>query len=928
MLTTRPYLPLLPTLLLGLPTMLAAQPTPVGDQFQVNTYTTSYQAEPEIAMNTNGDFVVVWGSDGSTLDPDAYSVLGQRYDDDGAPNGGEFLVNTTTTGSQYFPVVALNTSGAFVVAWQSDGESGDEGYGIRGQRYAADGSTLGLQLVINSYTTQDQRRPAIVIEDDGDFIVAWDGPNSLDSSGIQMRRFASDGNALGTEMQVNTYTTESQISADLSLLPDGGFVIVWQSDGSFGSDIDSNSIQGRRFDAAGDPIGDQFQVNTTTTSSQTDPAIDADGDGGFAVVWTSRSSSADDDVDRSIQGRRYASNGTALGDDFQVNSYTTGNQQEARIAVRDSGEFVVVWRTYAGIEGVGQSIQGAYFDADGNPVGDQFRVTNLTGDFDFCPAIVTDGDDRFVVSWASSNSTGTDDNGVGNVQARRFAFINVEGKVFLDADFDGIQDGGEAAIEGVEVLLYGATDGSLLDSTSTDATGAYVFEQREGEYYLEFEAPLPYTFTFQDRGADDAVDSDVDPTTGRTVDFNATLTNTWDAGLTNGVGDRVWLDSDGDGIQDGSEAGLSGVTVQLFELGVGEVASDSTDAAGRYAFADLSPGTYYVAFTAPTGFVFTDQDQGSDEAVDSDVDPATGESSPFDFAHGDLDLALDAGLALDTDQDGIADIDDNCPSDANADQADGDGDGVGDVCDSTLIGDRVWLDANLNGVQDGGEVGFEGVTVELLSAGGVSQGTTMTAADGSYSFSDVAGGSYYLAFSEPAGFCYTVKDQGDDTSDSDVDPTTFSTEIFQIAEGGGDPTRDAGLVPDASIGNRVWLDDGDGLQSGGEPGVENAIVLLYDASGVLVDTTTTDATGGYAFSPGPGDYYLEFVLPAGTAFAPRDAGDDAIDSDAFVATGTTAVFTLGPGQVDASRDAGLLFIALFADGFEAGDPSAWSTSTP
>lgn len=897
----------LASLVLGLPAALGAQPVPIGGQFQVNTYTTSYQAEPDVAVGPDGAFVVVWGSDGSPLDTIDYSALGQRLAADGSRVGAEFMANTTVTGSQYFPSVDLHAGGAFVVVWQSDGEAGEDGYGIRGQRYAADGSALGSQMVINAYTTGGQENAVVATADDGGFVVAWDGPSGADQDGgIQMRRFDASGAAQGSSTQVNTYTSNTQSTPDLVRLPDGGLVVVWESDGSPGTDFESFSIQGRRFDAGGVEIGDQFQINTTTGAAQVRPRVDADAEGGFAVVWQSQSSSGDDDDDRSIQGRRFASDGTALAGDFQVNTYTTDRQSEAWVAVRDSGEFVVVWRSYADLDGVGQSIQGATFDSDGTPLGGQFRVNELSADFDFGPTIGTDGGDRFVVSWSSSSSSGTDDDGLGSVQARRFELVRVRGQVFLDGDFDGLRDPGEGPIEGVDVHLYDAADGMLLESTSTDASGAYDFPNRPDAYFVEFEAPLPYVFTFQDRGVDDTVDSDADPQTGRTVDFDATALPVQDAGLTNGVGDRVWLDADGDGIQDGSEGGVAGVSVRLFALGGGEAASEVTDGDGRYSFADLAPGSYSVAATAPDGFVFTARHQGSNDAVDSDVDRATGETSPFDFTYGDLDLTLDVGLVPDGDEDGVSDPEDNCPSDPNADQADGDGDGVGDACDSTTIGDRVWLDGNLNGIQDGGESGFEGVTVELLSADGTSQGTTSSAADGSYSFSGVPGGTYYLALSEPPGFCFTMRDQGDDATDSDVDPVTFTTALFEVAEGGDDPSRDAGVVPDASVGNRVWLDDGDGIQDGGESGVSGVVVRLYEASDEIVGGTVTDADGFYAFSPGPGEYYLEFVLPASMAFAPRDVGtDDEADSDVDLGLGTTSLFTLGPGQVDRSRDAGL-----------------------
>ena len=264
-----------------------------------------------------------------------------------------------------------------------------------------------------------------------------------------------------------------------------------------------------------------------------------------------------------------------------------------------------------------------------------------------------------------------------------------------------------------------------------------------------------------------------------------------------------------------------------------------------------------------------------------------------------------------------------------------------------------------------------GVVVELYDGSGSFLGTEITDSGGAYAFLDVPPGQYFLVFREPAGYCFTVRDQGDDDEiDSDVDPQALTTSVFTLSEGENDLSLDAGLVPDASIGNRVWLDDGDGLQAGGEPGVAGVNVDLHDASGPLLESTITDSSGAYAFSPGPGDYFLRFHPPAGTVFAPRDAGDDEADSDVFEASGTTSVFSLGAGEVDTSRDAGLevdsdgdgvpdrldrcrgddatgdedgdLICAdqdcndqdasngcsVFSDGFESGDTSAWSLADP
>ncbi|MGY8872806.1 MAG: SdrD B-like domain-containing protein, partial [Pseudomonadales bacterium] len=121
----------------------------------------------------------------------------------------------------------------------------------------------------------------------------------------------------------------------------------------------------------------------------------------------------------------------------------------------------------------------------------------------------------------------------------------------------------------------------------------------------------------------------------------------WDAGLVAQVqnaslGDKVWLDKDCDGIQDEGEAGLAGVTVNLLDATGATVGTTSTDAAGEYLFTDLVPGTYSVSFTAPSGYIFTDQDAAADD-VDSDAN-ANGVTGQYVLAAGDNNLTVDAGL--------------------------------------------------------------------------------------------------------------------------------------------------------------------------------------------------------------------------------------------------------------------------------------------
>ena len=255
-------------------------------------------------------------------------------------------VNTYTSGAQRFPVVSSDSDGDFVVVWQGGGSGGTDssGYSIQGQRFAASGSAVATEFQINTYTEQDQRSPWVGLDAGGGFVVVWqsDGSGGTDTSGysVQGQRFAADGSAIAAEFQVNTYSTNDQRFPKVALAADGGFVVVWQSDGSGGTDSSGYSIQGRRFAADGSPVSAEFQINTYTTGEQRVPAVSLDADGDFVVVWSSYGSGATDPSSYSIQGQRFASDGTTSGAAFQVNTYTTSLQSRSSVSMDADGDFV------------------------------------------------------------------------------------------------------------------------------------------------------------------------------------------------------------------------------------------------------------------------------------------------------------------------------------------------------------------------------------------------------------------------------------------------------------------------------------------------------------------------------------------------------------------------------------------------------------
>jgi hypothetical protein len=346
-----------------------AEAAPLGSEFQINTYTTNGQNRPAVALAPDGAFVVVWLS--NTQDGANYGVFAQRYDATGAALGAEFQVNTYTTDNQSRPRVAMDAAGRFVVVWQSDSQDGDN-YGVFGQRYDRAGAALGGEFQINTYTTGSQSRPRVAMHGGGSFVVVWQSDGQDGSFlGISARRYDAAGAPQSAEFRVNTYTTGSQGIPDVAMDAGGNFVVVWRSNGQDGS---NDGIFAQRYDAAGSPQGVEFQVNTYTTDRQYVPAVAMDAGGNFVVVWQSLTQ---DGNNYGIFGQRYDATGLRRGTEFRVNTYTTDSQDESAVAADAVGNFVVVWSSYlqdGNFDGLfGQRYGGLFpaalaVDASGNGV--------------------------------------------------------------------------------------------------------------------------------------------------------------------------------------------------------------------------------------------------------------------------------------------------------------------------------------------------------------------------------------------------------------------------------------------------------------------------------------------------------------------------------------------------------------------------------
>jgi phosphoheptose isomerase len=377
----------------------AQAPLAQGSEFKVNTYTTDAQQFPAIAMDSDGNFVVTWGS---WNQDDSYTgIFAQRYNALGVAQGSEFQVNTRTLWEQQYPAIAMDSDGDFVVTWQSSNQDG-ESWGIYAQRYNASGVAQGVEFLVNTYIENAQMNPAIAMDSDGDFVIAyesftWDPIARVGEGNIFAQRYNASGVAQGDEFQVNTFTTNNQEYPAIAMDSDGNFVITWASGGQDGS---FEGVYARRYNASGVAQGGEFRVNTYTAGNQNYPSIAMDSDGDFVIAWQSN---LQDGSDYGVYAQRYNASGVAQGGEFQVNTYTTSFQSDPSIAMDSDGDFVITW---TGQDWWGAGIFAQRYNALGAAVGSEFPVNTYKENNQLASSIAMDSDGDFVITWQSNLQDG------------------------------------------------------------------------------------------------------------------------------------------------------------------------------------------------------------------------------------------------------------------------------------------------------------------------------------------------------------------------------------------------------------------------------------------------------------------------------------------------------------------------------------------
>ena len=408
------------------------------------------------------------------------------------------------------------------------------------------------------------------------------------------------------------------------------------------------------------------------------------------------------------------------------------------------------------------------------------------------------------------------------------------------------------------------------------------------------------------------------------------------------IGNRVWIDSDKDGIQDPGETPVAGATVRLYAVdGTTLLGTAVTNAAGEYYFSsNVNEASAGNGDNSGGGIVV-----GSAFVVrmDNPSDYATG--GPLFGYTSTKTAATDSVTSLDTAVDNDASTVRSYPQltttvvAAGANNHTYDFGFVRSGSTPVAVGNYVWIDSDKDGRQDASERPIAGVVVTLFNADGTPakalDGTAATAttnSEGYYFIDNLSPGSYYARFSLPAGYALTRKSAPGSTSanDSNPDETTGLTPVFTIGGSvAGDtivdtdpltkaqfvnPTIDAGVIPigTVSVGNFVWRDrNGDGLQGPIDKGVAGARLYLRDSKGRVVSDAfgrpvkpqRTKKDGRYLFANLlPGKYAVQIVYPKGWLSTTPDRPGRGINSSAFTATSRV----LRAGESDMTLDFGMV----------------------
>ncbi|NLZ07400.1 MAG: hypothetical protein GXY19_19710 [Phycisphaerae bacterium] len=303
-------------------------------QIQVNGYGPHHQTHPAVAMNDDGQFVVVWRS--HVADGRGGGVFGRRFGADGTALDDEFRVDISEVDvDNWTAAVAMAPSGEFVVAWVAARE-GDRNVVVR--RFDAEGEALTDELAVADCADIAESDPKIAMNSTGTFAVVWTnwyGDSYTGRSYAAVRVYGADGSPLVEPFEVSD--EPQQKWPDVAIDEAGRFIVAWIRMGDTYNRPYGEYIRVRQFDADGTPLGPEKLLTDDLNSRWYGPSVAAGRDGRFVVAW------AIGPFPYNICAQPFDADAEPVTPPYIVNTCTEGNQGRPCVTSDGSDRFLILW---------------------------------------------------------------------------------------------------------------------------------------------------------------------------------------------------------------------------------------------------------------------------------------------------------------------------------------------------------------------------------------------------------------------------------------------------------------------------------------------------------------------------------------------------------------------------------------------------------
>ena len=307
---------------------------PEGDEFQVNPADEGRQCAPSVATDSEGRYVVAWQGPGG----DQEDVYVRLYDADGQPRSDVFVAPDDPNDRQLRPRVAVDSNGDFVVVWENRiADGNDEIYSVTGRWFSASGRPRGVSLRLDE-GTGDARYPDVALDARGNAAVTW--LRDRDGKAVFARRFDPNGAPQTASFEVSSWSFSSMTGPSVAMNKAGHFVVVWDGDPNRAGD---DKVLARCYDPNGTAKGEPFRLDTSHEGAQQWPQVAIDDANAFVVVW--QQEMPDPNTATDIVGRRFDEAGYAVGEPMLLNAYTSGHQRYPDVTFIPDGGIAAVWES-------------------------------------------------------------------------------------------------------------------------------------------------------------------------------------------------------------------------------------------------------------------------------------------------------------------------------------------------------------------------------------------------------------------------------------------------------------------------------------------------------------------------------------------------------------------------------------------------------